>query len=197
MPSLNARSADEGRSYFSKKGGGNKLGEKLFHQDLNIYSDPFHPDIPGSPFADDGHPMEKVTWVENGVLKNLWYSAYWAGKAGVEPLPMPEGIIIKGGDQSLDEMIKASDKTILITRTHYMRMVNPQNILITGLTRDGVFYIEKGVVKHALKNFRFNESLINIFSNLEAIGKSERIGNSMIPSLKVRDFNFTSISDAV
>jgi predicted Zn-dependent protease len=195
--SLDARSADEGRSFFGKKGGGTKVGEKLFNEQLSIYSDPYHPLLPGAPFVADGRPTDKVSWVEKGVLKNLFYSRFWADKKGVKAIPASEGYIVEGGDQSLAEMIKSADKTILITTTHYMRMVDPQRILVTGLTRDGLFYIENGVIKHAVKNFRFNESPVNMFVNLEALGKQVRIGNSLIPPMKVRDFNFTSISDAV
>ncbi|MDB5223244.1 MAG: peptidase [Chitinophagaceae bacterium] len=197
MASLDARNADEGRSYFSNKGGGTKSGEQLFDKKLTIYSDPTFAELPGAPFSNDGQPQQKVVWVENGVLKNLTYSRYWAEKKGVKAIPFPNGVIIEGGNQSLEEMIKNSDKTILITSTHYMRMVNPQNILITGLTRDGLFYIENGKITRALKNFRFNESPINMFRNLEALGNPVRIGNSFIPPMKIKDFNFTSISDAV
>jgi predicted Zn-dependent protease len=200
LAALDARNADEGRSYFSKKEEGTKLGEALFSEKLTLYSDPSHPDVPGAPFIADGRPLERVAWVENGVLKNLAYSRYWAEKKGVKATPAPGAsgsIILQGGNQSLDDMIHSTTKGILVTRTWYMRMVDPQNVSITGLTRDGVFYIENGTIKHAVKNFRFNESPMTMFRNLEAIGTPVRIGNSLIPPLKIRDFNFTSLSDAV
>jgi len=197
MQSLDARNADEGRSFFSKKGGGTKVGEKLFNEQLTIQSDPLNPLVPAAPFLADGRPTEKTTWVENGVLKNLFFTRYWAQNKGVKAISPPSNVIISGSNQSLEELIKSSDKTILITATHYMRMVDPQRILITGLTRNGLFYIENGVIKHAVKNFRFNESPINMFNNLEALGKPIRINNSLIPPMKVKDFTFTSISDAV
>ena len=197
MGSMDARNADEGRSFFSKKGGGTKVGEKLFNEQLTIESDPFNKLVPAAPFVDDGRPTEKTVWVEKGVLKNLFYSRYWAQNKGVKAIPPPANVIITGGNQSLEELIKNSDKTILITATHYMRMVDPQTILITGLTRNGLFYIENGVIKHAVKNFRFNESPVNMFNNLEVLGKPVRINNNLIPAMKVRDFTFTSISDAV
>jgi predicted Zn-dependent protease len=194
---LDARNADEGRSFFGNKGGGNKVGEKLFSDLLTIYSDPAHPEVPTLPFAPDGRPQHKITWVEKGVLKNLVYSRFWAEKQGVNAIPAPNGVVVSGGTQSLEEMIAGSDKTILVTRTWYMRPVNVQSLLVTGLTRDGVFYIENGKIKHAVKNFRFNESPLNIFRNLEVVGRPVRIGNNLVPPVKTRDFNFSSLSDAV
>lgn len=197
MGALDARNAEEGRSFFSKKGGGTKLGEQLFSEKLSIYSDPSYPGLPGTPFANDGRPQEKVVWVEKGVLKNFNYSRYWAEKKGVKALPPNSSVIIAEGTQTLDEMIRGTDKGILVTRMFYVRSVDPQNILLTGLTRDGVFYIENGVIKNAVKNFRWNESPVNVFRNLEAVGKAVRVGNCMIPAVKTRDFNLASISDAV
>lgn len=197
MGSLDARNAEEGRSFFSKKGGGTKLGEQLFSEKLTIHSDPSYPGLPGAPFANDGRPQEKVVWVEKGVLKNFNYSRYWAEKKGVKAQPPNSSVIIAEGEQTLEEMIRNTDKAILVTRMFYVRPVDPQSILLTGLTRDGVFYIENGVIKNAVKNFRWNESPVNVFRNLEAIGKAVRVGNSMIPAIKARDFNFASISDAV
>ena len=197
MGALDARGAEEGRSFFSKKGGGTKLGEQLFSEKLSIYSDPSYPGLPGAPFANDGRPQEKVVWVEKGVLKNFNYSRYWAEKKGVKALPANSSVIIEEGAQTLDEMIRSTVKGILVTRMWYVRSVDPQNILLTGLTRDGVFYIENGVIKNAVKNFRWNESPVNVFRNLETVGKAVRVGNCMIPAVKTRDFNFASISDAV
>ncbi|MDO9552969.1 TldD/PmbA family protein [Rhodonellum sp.] len=195
--SMDARSADEGRSFLSKKGGGTRLGEKLFDERVNIYSDPTHPDIPSSPWTNEGLPREKTKWVENGVVKNMYYSRYWAELKGVEPIASPSGIIIEGGDQSLADMIKSTERGVLVTRFWYIRAVDPQTLLYTGLTRDGTFYIENGQIKFPVKNFRFNESPIIMLNNIEALGKAERVSGSMIPAMKIRDFTFTSLSDAV
>jgi predicted Zn-dependent protease len=195
--SLDARNADEGRSYFGKKGGGNKIGEKLFNDKVYIYSDPSHPEYSGNPFANDGRPHRKVVWIENGVLKNLPYSRYWATQKGVEAIPSPAGVIMNGTDQSVNDLIKGTEKGILVTRFWYIRPVDPQTLVFTGLTRDGTFYIENGSIKYAIKNFRFNESPAKMLNNLEAIGKPVRVGNNLIPPMKIRDFNFTSLSDAV
>ncbi|MBT0811535.1 TldD/PmbA family protein [Litoribacter ruber] len=195
--SMDARSADEGRSFLSKRGGGTRLGEKLFDERVNIYSDPTHPDIPSAPWTGEGLPRERTQWVENGVVKNMYYSRYWAEKQGVEPVAPPSGIIIEGGDKSLEDMIRSTDRGILVTRFWYIRAVDPQTLLYTGLTRDGTFYIENGEIKFPVKNFRFNESPIIMLNNIEELGQQQRVSGSMIPAMKIRDFTFTSLSDAV
>jgi predicted Zn-dependent protease len=201
--SMDARQADEGRSFLSKPGGGNKLGEKLVDERVNIYSDPQNPDLPTSSWTGDGRPQERVSWIEKGVIKNLTYSRYWAEKQKVKAVPGPDGAIMEGGTKTLEELIKGTKKGVLVTRLWYIRTVDPQTLLLTGLTRDGTFYIENGEVKYPVKNFRFNESPIIMLNNLEEIGKVERTVsvesnvNYLLPPLKVRDFTFSSLSDAV
>ncbi|WP_019989114.1 TldD/PmbA family protein [Rudanella lutea] len=195
--SMDARSADEGRSFLSKKGGGTRLGEKLFDERVTIYSDPMNPEVPTSAFAGDGRPLERVTWIEKGVVKNMSYSRYWAEKKGVAAIPPGGNFIMEGGTQSLADMIKSTEKGILVTRLWYIRPVDPQTLLYTGLTRDGTFYIENGQIKFPVKNFRFNESPVIMLNNLEAIGRPVRIGGNLVPPLKIRDFTFSSLSDAV
>ncbi|GAB4019040.1 TldD/PmbA family protein [Spirosoma koreense] len=211
MRSIDARSADEGRSFLSKKGGGTRLGEKLFDERVTIITDPMNPDLPLSPFGGggggggqgrfagggDGLPQEKRTWIENGVVKNMFYSRYWAEKKGVKAIPPASGFIMQGGTQSLADLIKSTEKGILVTRFWYIRAVDPQTQLYTGLTRDGTFYIENGQIKFPVKNFRFNESPVIMLNNVEALGKPVRAGGHLIPPMKIRDFTFTSLSDAV
>lgn len=203
---FDARSADEGRSFMSKKGGGTRLGEQLFDERITIYSDPTNPDLPSATWDGDGLPLKKTTWVENGVVKNLAYSRYWAAEKGVQPLSAGGGgrgfgggggMVIQGGNSSLEEMIRSTERGILVTRFWYIRSVDPQSLLLTGLTRDGTFYIENGEIKFPVKNFRFNESPIIMLNNVEDLGKSERSGSIMVPPMKVRDFTFTSLSDAI
>ncbi|MFB9865226.1 TldD/PmbA family protein [Rufibacter immobilis] len=200
---MDARSADEGRSFLSKPGGGNKMGQKLVDERVTIYSDPAHPELPTSPWAGDGQALNKVTWIDKGVVKQIPVSRYWAQQKKIAPVPFPNTAIMQGGTQSLEDLIKGTQKGILVTRLWYIRSVDPQTLLLTGLTRDGTFYIENGKIKHAVKNFRFNESPIIMLNNLEAIGKSERTvsgessNNYLLPSLKIRDFTFSSLSDAV
>jgi predicted Zn-dependent protease len=197
MRSMDGRSADEGRSFLSQKGGKTKLGEKLFDERVNIYSDPFNPLIPSPPYTADGRLQEKISWVEKGVVKNMTYSRYWADKKGVKATPPPSGFIMAGGDKSLADMIKNTQKGILVTRLWYIRSVDPQTLLYTGLTRDGTFFIENGKIKFPVKNFRFNESPVIMLNNIEEIGKEVRVGGNLVPALKIRDFTFSSLSDAV
>ncbi|MFN3561157.1 MAG: TldD/PmbA family protein [Chloroherpetonaceae bacterium] len=195
--SLGARAADEGRSFFSKKGGGNKIGEKILDERLNIYSDPTHPEIPAQTWQGDGLAREKIWWFKNGVLQNLVYDRYWASQKGVKPVAFPSGVIVEGTSATVEDLIKDTKKGILVTRLWYIRSVDPQTLLYTGLTRDGTFYIENGKIQYAIKNMRFNESPIIMLNNLDALGKPERLNGNLVPPMRIRDFTFTSLSDAV
>ena len=197
MRTMGARRADEGRSFFSKEGGGTKLGEKIVDERINIYSDPSHPEVPVSPWSSDGRRREHTSWIENGVVKNLYYSRYWAKKKEVEAIPFPANGIMEGGDASTEDLIADTKRGILVTRTWYIRTVDPQTLLYTGLTRDGTFFIENGKIAYPVKNFRWNESPIIMLNNLEALGKPQRINGSLIPPMKIREFTFSSLSDAV
>lgn len=195
---FDARSADEGRSFLSLPGGKSRMGERLVDERVTIYSDPFYADMPTSTWARDGRPIEKTVWIDKGVVKNMFYSRYWAQKKGVKDIPPPGGFIMEGGNESLEDLIKGTERGILVTRLWYIRAVDPQSLLYTGLTRDGTFYIENGQIKFPVKNFRFNESPVIMLNNLEALGKPERTeGNAMIPPMRIRDFTFSSLSDAV
>ncbi|WKV11479.1 TldD/PmbA family protein [Marivirga harenae] len=194
---MGARQADEGRSFLSKKGGGTKLGEKLVDERVQIYSDPFNEIVPANAWNGDGLARERTNWIENGVVKNMSYSRYWAEKQGVEPVPGPANGIMLGGDATTEDLIKSTKRGILVTRLWYIRTVDPQTLLYTGLTRDGTFYIENGKIKHPIKNMRFNESPIIMLNNLEELGQQQRINGNLIPVMKIRDFTFTSLSDAV
>ena len=194
---LDARSADEGRSFMTKKGGGNRKGEKLFDERITIYSDPLNAEVPGNAFDGDGLPTSRMSWVEKGVVKNMYYSRYWAEKNKVAPTAYPSGFIMTGGTQSTADLIKSTAKGILVTRLWYIREVDPQTLLYTGLTRDGTFYIENGAIKFPIKNLRFNESPIIMLNNIEAIGRPVRLAGCLVPPLKIRDFTFTSLSDAI
>ena len=201
--SLDARSADEGRSFLSKPGGKTKLGDKLVDERINIYSDPSNAELPTSSWSGDGQPLTKMSWIEKGVVKNLNYSRFWAQKKGVAPIPYPNGFIMEGGTQTLEELIKGTEKGILVTRLWYIRPVDPQTLLYTGLTRDGTFYIENGQIKFPVKNFRFNESPVIMLNNLDALGKTERTvsgesgQSALIPPMRIKEFTFSSLSDAI
>lgn len=197
MWNMSARRADEGRSFLSKKGGGTKKGEQIVDERVNIYSDPLNAEAPGMTWVGNGLPMKKTSWIKNGVVDNIRYGRFWAKEKGVDPLPYRGNFIMEGGNSNLDEMIKNTKRGILVTRLWYIRSVDPQTLLYTGLTRDGTFFIENGKIKHPVKNFRFNESPIIMLNNLETLGEQVRIGGSLVPIMKVRDFTFSSLSDAI
>ncbi|MBI3005545.1 MAG: TldD/PmbA family protein [Ignavibacteriales bacterium] len=202
--SMNARNADEGRSFFSQKGGGNKLGETIFPEFVNLYSDPADPIAPGGRWSAGGLPNKKTEWIKNGTVANLFYTRYWAEKQGKEPVGFPSNIIMKGGKGSLDDLIRSTKQGILVTSFWYIRSVDPRTILLTGLTRDGVYWIENGKIAFPVNNFRWNDSPISMLKNIEAMSKEKRVppresGSSgfVIPALKLKEFNFSSQSEAV
>ena len=209
---LSARAADEGRSFFSKPGGGNKIGQKVVDERVTLVSDPFDPEAPAAPFTAEGLPLGRTTWIENGVVKDLAYDRYWAQKNGRQANGAGGGfgavgsLRLSGGAASLDELIASTDRGLLVTRLWYIRPVDPRTILYTGLTRDGTFLIERGRVTHAVKNLRWNESPVFLLNNVEALGRPVRVSASedgspgasvVMPPVKARDFAFTSLSDAV
>lgn len=198
--SMDARSAEEGRSYLSKAGGGTRQGEKLLDERVRLYSDPLHPEVPGSKWTQDGLPQRRIDWFEGGVVRNLRYSRFWARKKELAEDKVALGggpTIMAGTDTSLEALIKGVKRGVLVTNLWYIRMVDPQTLLHTGLTRDGTFYVEDGEIRHPLKNFRFNESPVIMLNNLEALGRPTRVKGSLIPPMVVRDFTFSSLSDAV
>ncbi len=201
---MNRRSADEGRSFFSDKEKGNKIGEKIAGSSVNIFSDPQFKEAPSAPFSGEGMPIVKRNWITNGVLDNLFTSRYWAKKTGGENVPYPTNIIMTGTNKSTEDLIASTEKGIYVIRFWYIRTVDPSQILLTGLTRDGVFLIEDGKIKHSINNFRFNESPVNVLNNIVDMSVSEKVVGSesgeakiVVPALKLSEFNFSTISDAI
>lgn len=196
--SFNARSSEEGRTAMSKPGGGTKLGERIVDPRVTFLSDPADPQLLTAPFDGDGLPLQRELWVKDGVLQQLAYDRFWAAKNSVRPTGNGGGFKMLGGDTSLDAMIANTERAILVTRLWYLRPVNPRTLVYTGLTRDGTFLVENGRVARSIKNFRFNDSPLILLNNLDALGPSVRTENgSVFPPLKAREFNFTSLSDAV
>jgi predicted Zn-dependent protease len=216
---MQARSADEGRSFFSKQGGGNKIGMKVVDERVTLLTDPDDSPSTNGGYDGDGMPLEKVVWIENGVVKNLNSDRYWAQKMGVKPTRAGGGggggggfggggraLRMLGGTSSIPDMIRSTERGILVTRFWYIRGTDPRTISYTGLTRDGTFLIENGKVTKPVKNFRFNESPIFFLNNLEMLGPTMRInasealgagGATYMPPIKVREFTFSSLSDAI
>ncbi|HEX6370512.1 MAG TPA: TldD/PmbA family protein [Longimicrobium sp.] len=205
MFSMNARNADEGRSFFSKQGGGNKIGEKFLDERITITTNPADPRTAAIPFSGEGLPNNASTWVENGTLKDLVYNRFWAQRNNRQPTGFPGSYRMSGGSSSVEEMIRSTDRGLLVTRMWYIRPVDPRTILFTGLTRDGTFLIENGRITSAVKNLRWNESPIFLLNNIEMMSEPVRVnasedgagGSVLVPAIKARDFTFSSLSDAV
>lgn len=206
MGAFDARSADEGRSYFSKRGGGTLVGERLFDERVTITSDPAFANGETAPFTLFGEATSPQTWVEKGVLKNLAYSRFWASKQNVGSRPGMANLIMTGGSATLTDLIASVKRGVLISRFWYIRPLNPRMLTQTGITRDGTFLIENGTIVRPVTNFRFNESLADLLKNVEMMGTPTRVCASensssgppvIVPALKVRAFNLASVSDAI
>jgi predicted Zn-dependent protease len=204
--SIDARQADEGRSYFAKRGGGNQIGEKLFHSGVTLISDPAARNAETMPFTSIGLPAQQIVWIEGGVLKNLSYSRFWAERKQTAPVAPPLNLVMSGGSATQADMIRSIRRGVLITRLWYVRMLNPRTIAVTGLTRDGTFFIENGRISRPVNNFRFNQSIAELLQNIEMLGTPVRTAATeggavglpvVVPPLKVKDFSLSSISDAV
>lgn len=203
---LDARAAAEGRSIFSAVGGGTRLGTQVIDERLSLVSDPSDPRLLDRPFTVDGQPVGRTQWIENGVLTNLATSRFWAMDQDLDPVPAPGGIMLTGGAGSIDDLVGSIDRGLLVTRFWYVRGVDARTLLYTGLTRDGVFMIENGKITGAVRNLRFNQSILDMLNNVEAVGETVRVVASesgglgapvVMPPLVVRNFHFTSTSEAV
>ncbi|WP_088347199.1 MULTISPECIES: metallopeptidase TldD-related protein [Rhodomicrobium] len=202
--SFDAREADEGRSWLSGKGGATRLGEHLLDRRVTLTSSPADPLAPVGTFGREGLPNRPTAWVEDGAIRTMFCARFWAAKTGREPRPAPGGMVMAGGPTGVDEMIRATKRGVLVTRIWYANMLDPRSLLITGLTRDGNFLIENGRIAGPARNFRFNESLIAMLGNIDAIGPTERInggdmgvGALAAPPLLVKSFNFASRSSSI
>ena len=200
---FDARRADEGRSALSASGGKTKLGEQLFDSRLQLYSDPRHPELPGSPSTEEGVPARKTWLVKDGKIETLTYSRFWARQKDTLPTPGPVNSILEGSGSlsTIEEMIQSTERGLLVSRFWYIRTVDPRTALLTGLTRDGLWYIEDGKVAYPARNFRFNQSLLQMLApgNVPKIGVPVRTYDSsaLFPALLIKEFHFSSESDAV
>lgn len=197
-----ARAAEEGRSFLSKKGGGTLLGEKMFPEIVTLRSAPEDPRFPTALWSNNDLPTRPNAWIQNGVVKSVGYDRYWAMKAGKEPTGGFNPLVLEGSTATTADLIKATERGLLVTRFWYIRTVNPQTMQVTGLTRDGLFLIENGEVTQPVVNFRFNESPVRLLQNCTKLGTAVRVnggeGVGMIaPAVQATNFTFSSISDAV
>jgi predicted Zn-dependent protease len=187
-----------------------KIGQRVFDERISLSTDPLDPDGGYRPFTGEGAPYRKVTWIESGVVKELAYDRFFAHGRALDPRGLPNSYSIRmsGGDTSIEEMIATTRRGLLVTRFHGTSVVDQFSLLCTGNTRDGLWLIENGKIKQPVKNFRFNESPMFVFNNVVQLGTPVRAFNPnqypfnpwkplIVPPIKVRDFNFTSLSDAV
>jgi predicted Zn-dependent protease len=217
-----ARDADEGRNVFAKGEGGTRIGEQLSALPLTLRSDPAEPGLQCAPFDivtasgdlqsvfDNGQPVSATNWIDEGRLANLVRTRAWARKTQAAPCPPVDNLIFEGapgGDgRSLDEMIGSTERGLLLTTLWYIREVDPQTLLLTGLTRDGVYLIENGTVRGAVNNFRFNESPIDLLGRITEVGRTEHtlprewndyFRRTAMPPVRVPDFNMSTVSKGV
>ena len=198
---FDARTAEEGRSPLSGKDGKTRLGDAMFSDRINLYSDPAHPEMPATPATNEGVPATRLSLVKGGVIENLVYSRYWAQEKKRAATPGPTNYILEATATplSIDEMIKGMKRGLLISRFWYVRVVDPRTLVLTGLTRDGLWWIENGQIKNPVRNLRFNQSVLGMLApgNVEAVGRPQRNAPYMVPPLRLSAFTFTSISDAI
>ncbi|WP_370411524.1 metallopeptidase TldD-related protein [Streptomyces fradiae] len=214
-----ARDAAEGRTVFSKPGGGTRIGETLSPLPLSLRSDPHAPGLESAPFViahssgddssvfDNGLPVGPVDWVRDGKLAHLVTTRHTAGLTGLPMAPAAGNLILDGGgEKSLEEMVAATERGLLLTCLWYIREVDPATLLLTGLTRDGVYLVENGEVVGEVNNFRFNESPVDLLSRATEAGRTEQtlprewsdwFTRAAMPALRVPDFNMSSVSKGV
>ncbi len=219
MWSASGRDAVEGRTVFSKPGGGTRVGEKLTDLPLTLRSDPNEPGLESAPFViahssggdqsvfDNGLPLAATEWMREGELRHLTTSRHSAGLTGLPVAPAIDNLILDGGeDRSLDEMVASTERGLLLTCLWYIREVDPATLLLTGLTRDGVYLVENGEVTGEVNNFRFNESPVGLLGRATEAGRTEKtlprewsdwFTRAAMPALRVPDFNMSSVSQGV
>jgi predicted Zn-dependent protease len=187
-----------------------RLGKKLFGDNITLWDDAYHPLQLGQPFDGEGVPRQRVLLVDRGVPKNLVYARATAKKMKASPtghgLPLPNehgeaptNLVWAGGDTSVDEMVRSTERGALVTRLWYIREVDPYNKILTGMTRDGTFLVENGRVTGGIRNFRFNKSVIDLLSNVEMLGPAVRSSGEesfdmVVPAMKVRNFHFSEVT---
>ncbi|MFF8988798.1 metallopeptidase TldD-related protein [Streptomyces sp. NPDC014983] len=216
--SASGRDAAEGRTVFSKPGGGTRIGERLSELPLTLRSDPNEPGLECAPFViahssggdrsvfDNGLPAPATDWIHQGVLRNLTTTRHSAALTGLPVTPAADNLVLDGGNRSLDEMVADTEHGLLLTCLWYIREVDPATLLLTGLTRDGVYLVENGEVTGQVNNFRFNESPVELLRRAIEAGRTEKtlprewgdwFTRAAMPPLRVPDFNMSSVSQGV
>jgi predicted Zn-dependent protease len=199
---LDARAADEGRSFMSGCDDlgnplGNKVGEQLFNPIVQVQRNAAHPLLQGGRFFGDGLSNDRLDIIKDGIPQTLSYSRYWAREQNQEPTGAMYPIVMTGGDRTVADLIVSTERGILVSRAWYVRYVNPRTLEVTGMTRDGTFLIENGEIVHPIKNLRFNQCLPEMLQNVVALSQAKRCGSSVIPGCKVENFHFSSITESI
>jgi predicted Zn-dependent protease len=199
---LDARAADEGRSFMSRtdeagKASGNRLGEQMFSPLVQVQRHPAHPLLQLGTCFGDGLSNHYTEVIKDGIPQTLSYSRYWAQQQGKEPTGGMFPIVMSGSNQSLTDLIAQTERGILVNRSWYVRYINPRTLEVTGMTRDGTFWIEDGQIAYPIKNLRFNQSLPDMLRDVDALSTVQRFGSSVIPGVRVKAFNFSSVTDSV
>jgi len=187
-----------------------RMGKRLFGQNISITDDVYHPLQQGALFDGEGVPRQRVMLVDRGIPKNLVYSRAAAKAAHKQPtghgfaLPneygeAPMNLVFGGGDSSIEKMVASTERGLLVTRLWYIREVDPYEKVMTGMTRDGLFLVENGHVTGGVRNFRFNQSLIEMLKNVELLGPAVRATGEeafemVVPAMKVRNFHFSEVT---
>jgi len=202
MWNLDARAADEGRSFMSLRDDsgkpiGNRVGEQLFSPTVQIKRDSAHPLLQGGRFFGNGLANQQLDIVKDGSPQTLSYSRYWGKEQGQSPTGSMSPIVMAGSGQTIADLIANTEKGIFVSRAWYVRYVNPRTLEVTGMTRDGTFLIEHGKISHSIKNLRFNQCLPEMLKNIVAVSQEKRCGSSIIPGCKVENFHFSSITDSI
>lgn len=199
---LDARQADEGRSFMSRydsdgKVVGNLVGEPLFSPLVQVDRHPTHPLLQGRTFCSNGISNDDLTIIQDGIPQTLSYSRYWAQQTGKVAQGDLYPIVMQGSQQSTADLIAQTERGILVTRAWYVRYVNPRTLEVTGMTRDGTFWLEDGKIAYPIKNLRFNQSLPEMLRAVEQVSQIERFGGVVVPGVKVGEFCFTSITESI
>jgi predicted Zn-dependent protease len=204
LSAMDARAAEEGRSFYARPGGGTLLGDKVFDEKVTIRIDPADPLAPEGGVGWEGVPHRARAFIDKGVVTTLYRSRAWAQKTNAEAIPFARNFVMEGGDAPLDDLIRSVKRGVLVTRIWYENMVDPRTLLLTGLTRDGNFLIENGRVTAPVRNMRFNQRLGELFANVAALGKTERVwraagggGTAAAPPMLAEKFHFSSKSSGI
>lgn len=194
---LDARAADEGRSFMSATEGGNRVGEPLFSPNVEVWRDASHPLLQLGTFFSDGLPNTRLPIIQQGKVQNLSYTRYWAQQKGQSPTGAFYPIVMSGTEAPLSQLIAETKEGIFISRAWYVRYVNPRTLEVTGMTRDGTFWIENGELAYPIKNLRFNQNLPEMLNQIDGLSKVQRFGGTVVPGVRVKEFNFSSITDSI